>query len=99
MYIYDEFLYLCEMNEDSPNNIISRVHLALEDIRPHLAVDGGDIEVVEVTDDLVVKIKWVGNCEHCTMSSMTMKAGVEQAIKSKVPEIRAVVAVNGVVMT
>lgn len=86
------------MIENNNNDIFERVNLALEDIRPHLAVDGGNIEVVEVSDDLVVKIRWIGNCEHCTMSSMTMKAGVEQAIKSKVPEIRSVEAVNGVLV-
>ena len=91
-------LYLCVMIENNKNDIFERVNLALEDIRPHLAVDGGNIEVVEVSDDLVVKIRWIGNCEHCTMSSMTMKAGVEQAIKSKVPEIRSVEAVNGVLV-
>ena len=64
--------------------------------RPHLAVDGGNIELVEVTDDLTVKIRWLGNCAFCSMSEMTMKAGVEQAIKSRLPEIKNVIAVNEV---
>lgn len=76
-------------------NLLSRVEAALESIRPHLAVDGGNIEVVEVTEDMTVKIKWLGNCEFCSMSAMTMKAGVEQAIKSKIPEIQSIIAVNG----
>jgi Fe-S cluster biogenesis protein NfuA len=76
-------------------DIFNRVNLALDEIRPHLAVDGGNIELVEVTADLVVKIKWLGNCEHCSFSAMTMRAGVEQAIKSRLPEIKAVEAVNG----
>lgn len=71
-----------------------KVNKALDEIRPHLAVDGGNIELVEVTDDLVVKVKWMGNCAFCSMSEMTMKAGVEQAIKSKLPEVKEVVAVN-----
>ncbi|MBK7805594.1 MAG: NifU family protein [Saprospiraceae bacterium] len=75
--------------------IFERVDLALNEIRPHLQVDGGDIVLVEVTEDLVARIKWVGNCEHCSMSAMTMRAGVEQAIKSRLPEIRAVEALNG----
>ena len=75
--------------------IFERVDKALNDIRPHLAVDGGDIELIEVTDDLIAKIKWHGNCEFCPMSAMTMKAGVEQAIKSRVPEITSIQAVNG----
>lgn len=77
--------------------IIEKIDLALNDVRPHLAVDGGNIEVVDVTDDWDVKVKWLGNCEFCSMSVMTMKAGVEQAIKSKVPEIRSVIAINGIV--
>ncbi len=83
------------MTTSSVSNIFDRVNLALDEIRPHLEVDGGNIVLVEVTDDMVVKIKWVGNCEHCSMSAMTMKAGVEQAIKSRLPEIKSVEAVNG----
>lgn len=79
----------------NPTDMYSRVNLALDEIRPHLAVDGGNIELVEVTDDLIVRIKWLGNCEHCSFSGMTMRAGVEQAIKSRLPEIKAVEAVNG----
>lgn len=75
--------------------LIDQVDLALDSVRPHLAVDGGNVEVVEITDDMVVKIKWLGNCEFCSMSVMTMKAGIEQAIKSKLPQITKVEAVNG----
>ncbi|MBK9734997.1 MAG: NifU family protein [Saprospiraceae bacterium] len=77
------------------SDILDKVNHALDEIRPHLAVDGGNIEVVEITNDLIVRIKWLGNCEHCSMSAMTMRAGVEQALKSKMPEIKAVEAVNG----
>lgn len=75
--------------------LIEKVNLALNDIRPFLQVDGGNIEVVDITDDMIVQVKWLGMCESCSMSAMTMKAGVEQAIKTKLPEINAVVAVNG----
>ncbi|HMQ08849.1 MAG TPA: NifU family protein [Saprospiraceae bacterium] len=75
--------------------LIKRVDEALEDIRPHLAVDGGNIEVISITDDYNVVIKWLGTCEFCSMSAMTMKAGVEQAVKSKVPEIKGIEAING----
>lgn len=78
------------------SEIFHRIDKALDEIRPHLQVDGGDIEVVEVTDDFVVKVRWIGNCESCNMSVMTMRAGVEQAIRNKVPEITAVVAINGI---
>ena len=78
------------------DDLLKKIDIALEDIRPHLAVDGGNIEVLEVTDDYQVLVKWLGTCEFCSMSAMTMKAGVEQAIKSKVPEIKGIEAVNGI---
>lgn len=78
--------------------LMDKVNKALDTIRPHLAADGGNIEVVEITDDFVAKIKWVGTCETCSMSMMTMKAGVEHTIKSAVPEITSVKAVNGLFM-
>ncbi|MEZ4909431.1 MAG: NifU family protein [Saprospiraceae bacterium] len=80
-------------------SLFQEVEQAIESIRPHLMVDGGDVEVVEITDDLIVKIKWKGNCEHCAMSSMTMKAGIEQSIKSRVPNIKGIEAINGFEMT
>ena len=78
------------------DSLIRKVDEALNDIRPHLATDGGDVEVVEITDDMVVKVKWLGNCEKCFMSLMTMKAGIEQTIKNKLPEIKSVEAINGI---
>lgn len=84
------------MSTTEQDTLVKRVNEALESLRPHLKVDGGDIEVVEVTDDMTVKVKWLGNCEFCSMSVMTMKAGVEQTLKSKMPEIRAVEAINGI---
>ena len=76
--------------------LVEKVDAALEEIRPHLQVDGGNIEVVEITEDMRVKVKWLGNCEFCSMSAMTMKAGVEQTLKSKVPEIQSIEAINGI---
>lgn len=75
--------------------LLARINEALETIRPHLAVDGGDVELVEVTSDMIVKIRWKGNCINCSMSAMTLKAGIEQAIKGKVPEVVGVEAVSG----
>ncbi|MBK8346591.1 MAG: NifU family protein [Saprospiraceae bacterium] len=83
------------MTTAAPTSIFEKVNIALDEIRPHLEVDGGNIELVEVTEDLIVRIKWMGNCEHCSMSAMTMRAGVEQAIKSRLPEIKSVEAING----
>lgn len=85
------------MSVKDKKELLQRIDTALNDIRPHLAVDGGDIEVVDVTEDMHVKIKWLGSCETCNMSTMTMRAGVEQTLKGKIPEIEKVEAVNGVV--
>ncbi len=76
--------------------ILATLDKALDDLRPHLAVDGGNIELVEITDDWEVKVKWLGNCQTCSMSVMTMKAGVEQTLKQKMPQIKSVEAINGV---
>ncbi|MCB8965239.1 MAG: NifU family protein [Bacteroidales bacterium] len=74
--------------------IIRKVSASIETIRPFLQNDGGDISLVEVTDDLVVKVKLLGACGSCPYSILTLKNGVEQAIKREVPEIVEVVAVN-----
>ena len=84
------------MSDLKKKEFMARLEIALDDVRPHLAVDGGNVEIVDVTDDLDVKIKWLGNCEGCAMSTMTMRAGIEQALKGKFPDIKSVVAINGV---
>jgi Fe-S cluster biogenesis protein NfuA len=76
--------------------LLSRIEDALNSIRPHLLVDGGDVEFVELTDDMHVKIKWLGMCESCNMSSMTLRAGIQEAICGNVPEVMGVEAVNGI---
>ena len=73
----------------------ARVEVALQTVRPHLKVDGGDVEVVDVTDDMRVQIRWMGMCESCSMSAMTLRAGIFEAIKNKIPEIVGVDAING----
>ncbi len=78
------------------SKLIDRINLALEDIRPYLKDDGGDIELIEVTEDLTVKVKFLGACKSCTMSAMTLKGGVEEAIKKAIPEIKTVIAVEEV---
>jgi Fe-S cluster biogenesis protein NfuA len=70
-----------------------KVKAVLEEIRPYLKADGGDAELVEVTDDGVVRIKLVGACGHCPMSTMTLKMGIEKRLRESIPEIREVVAV------
>lgn len=84
------------MSDQEKKLLLHQIELALDDIRPHLAVDGGDVTVVDITDEMIVRVKWLGACESCSMSIMTMKAGVEQAVKSRLPQIRSVEAVNAV---
>lgn len=74
--------------------LVRKVEASLETIRPYLVADGGDISLVEVTDDLRVRVALHGACCGCQMSHMTMKAGVEGAIKAAVPQIKSVEAIN-----
>ena len=74
--------------------LLERANSAIDEIRPYLAVDGGNVEVVDITDEMVLQLRWVGNCIGCHMSSMTMKAGVEQSVRARVPEIKSVIALN-----
>lgn len=76
------------------DKLIEKVEQALEGIRPYLIADGGNVKVLGIDDDNVVSLELMGACGSCAMSSMTMKAGVEEAIKRAVPEITSVVAVN-----
>jgi Fe-S cluster biogenesis protein NfuA len=63
-------------------------------VRPYLQADGGDISVVDLTDDLILKVKLLGACGSCPFSLQTLKAGVEQAIRRDIPEIVEVVSVD-----
>ena len=74
--------------------LFERIEQALESIRPYLRTDGGDVKLLEVTKDMVARIELLGACGACPMSSMTFKAGVEEAIKREVPEITSVEAIN-----
>ncbi len=74
--------------------IRARVEKALEKIRPYLVADGGDITVVDITDDMVVRVEMTGACHGCPFSMQTLKAGVEMAVRNEVPEIKEVVDIN-----
>jgi Fe-S cluster biogenesis protein NfuA len=71
-----------------------RVEKAIDTVRPYLLADGGNVKIVEITPENIVRLELTGACSSCSMSSMTMKAGIEDAVKRAVPEITAVVAVN-----
>lgn len=74
--------------------IIDRVEKALNEIRPYLETDGGNVKVLGVDDDMVVSLELLGACGSCPMSVMTMKAGIQETIKRQVPEVTDVKAVN-----
>ncbi len=73
--------------------MLEEVKKVLDMIRPNLQADGGDVELVEVTDDGVVKVKLVGACGHCPMSTMTLKMGIERTLMDQVPGVKEVVSV------
>ena len=70
-----------------------KVEVALGKVRPALQADGGDVELVEVTPEGLVKVKLTGACGGCPMSQMTLKMGIERVLRQEVPEITEVVAV------
>ncbi len=74
--------------------IIQRVETALDSIRPYLEADGGNVRVLDMSPDNNLRLEFVGACGNCPMSTMTFKAGVEEAIKRAVPEINTIEVVN-----
>jgi Fe-S cluster biogenesis protein NfuA len=72
----------------------TRVETTLEELRPYLKADGGDIRLVEITEELVVRIELLGACADCSMINMTLKGGVESALKKAAPELKAIEAIN-----
>jgi Fe-S cluster biogenesis protein NfuA len=74
--------------------LTQRIEASLDSIRPYLEADGGNVRIKQVTNDHVVKLEFVGACGSCPMSTMTFKAGVEEAIKRAVPEIKGIEVVN-----
>ena len=78
---------------DSKADLLKRVNVAVDQLRPYLQSDGGDIEVLDITDENVVQVRLQGACENCKFSFYTLKAGVEQAIRKEIPEIKEVIAI------
>ena len=69
-----------------------RIKETIEMVRPYLVADGGDIQFVELTDDMVVKVQLLGACGTCPYSLQTLKNGVEQAVRKQIPEVKEVVS-------
>ena len=83
------------MDDSSPaKSLFERVDKALQTIRPYLEADGGDVKILDIDEDGVVRLELLGACGSCPMSTMTLRAGVEEAIKRAVPEVKSVDAVN-----
>lgn len=78
-------------------DIIEKVEAAIQQLRPFLEADGGDMELIEVTDDMVVKVRLVGACSSCSMSPMTLKAGLEENLKSILPQIKGVESISEII--
>ncbi len=78
------------MNTD----LYQRVENALEQLRPYLQADQGNVSIIDITDDMIVQLQFHGACSSCSMSAMTLKAGIEETILRMVPEIKGVTAVN-----
>lgn len=75
------------------NGVRERVEAALERIRPAVQMDGGDVQLVDVSDEGVVTVQMMGACGGCPMSMLTLKAGIERIVKQQVPEVTEIVAV------
>ena len=84
------------MNSQKKSETIKKIEEALQQVRPYLEADGGNVSFLELTDDNVVKLQLLGACSSCAMSTMTMKAGIEESIKRAVPEIKSVMAVSSI---
>ena len=74
--------------------ILDKIEVALDEIRPFLEADGGDINFIELTDEWVVKVKLVGACGTCNIRMMTVKNGVEVVVKRAVPEVKEVIEIS-----
>lgn len=81
------------MDAEKKNAILEKINSGIEMVRPYLKADGGDVEVVDVTDDLSVKVRLKGACEGCPFSLMTLQAGIEKAIREKFPEMKDLISV------
>jgi Fe-S cluster biogenesis protein NfuA len=75
-------------------DILDKIEASLDTMRPYLKDDGGNVEIVDITDEGVLRLRLLGSCSSCPQSFMTMKAGIETAVKQAVPEIKSVIAVN-----
>lgn len=86
---------LIAMSVQTDSELIQRIEKALADIRPYLQSDGGDISLIEVTSDMIVRVQLHGACQSCNVNQMTLTAGVEQSIKKYAPEVKGIENIDG----
>jgi Fe-S cluster biogenesis protein NfuA len=82
------------MNDNLREVAIQKIVKAIDEVRPYLIADGGDVELVDLTDDNTVKVRLMGACDGCPFSMMTLQAGIEQAIRKNFPEMKELLAVE-----
>lgn len=82
------------MNPNTDSRFIARIENALDTLRPYLQSDNGDVELVDVTPDMTVKLRFKGACSSCSMSAMTLRAGIEETLLRMIPEIKKVEALT-----
>ncbi|GHT50786.1 hypothetical protein AGMMS49990_03820 [Endomicrobiia bacterium] len=84
------FLIFLDLEQEIKMTLKEKVEKTLESVRPHLQADGGNVELIDVTEDGIVKVKLTGACGSCPMSAMTLQYGVTNAIKQAIPEVKEV---------
>jgi Fe-S cluster biogenesis protein NfuA len=82
------------MNNSQRDVIINNINSAISEVRPYLRADGGDVELVDLMPDNTVKVRLMGACDGCQFSVLTLKAGIEQAIRKKFPDLKELVAIS-----
>jgi len=76
------------------NKILERIEKSLDKIRPYLETDGGNVRILELTNNMVLRLELLGACGSCPMSTMTMKAGIEETLRRDLPELKTIEAIN-----
>jgi len=82
------------MNNIQRDLVLNNINSAINEVRPYLRADGGDVELVDLMPDNTVRVRLMGACDGCQFSVMTLKAGIEQAIRKKFPEMKELIAVG-----
>lgn len=82
------------MSTTTLDELVQRIEASLDSIRPYLEADGGNVKINNISSDKVLQLEFIGACGSCPMSTMTFKAGVEEAIRKAVPEVTKIEVIN-----